>query len=94
MSETFLFIRYVLLGEACYPLQSWLMKAYPEERSRGTLTEPQQLFNWHLNRALRVSEGTLAVSEQEERLWAGRGAHHDPGLLHSTQHVRVPRRRL
>lgn len=63
VSEPFLSIRYVLLGEACYPLQSWLMKAYPEERSRrasrSTLTQPQQLFNWQLSRALRVSEEAL-----------------------------------
>uniref|UniRef100_A0A1A8DSD4 Uncharacterized protein n=2 Tax=Nothobranchius kadleci TaxID=1051664 RepID=A0A1A8DSD4_NOTKA len=56
-------LRYVLLGEACYPLQSWLMKAYPEEKSRGVshgaLTEPQQLFNRRLSRALRVSEEAL-----------------------------------
>lgn len=55
--------RYVLLGEACYPLQSWLMKAYPEEKGRrvsGTaLTEPQRLFNQQLNRALGVSEEAL-----------------------------------
>ncbi|XP_024122851.1 putative nuclease HARBI1 [Oryzias melastigma] len=56
-------IRYVMLGEACYPLQSWLMKAYPEERSRrrshAALTERQQVFNQQLHRALRVSEEAL-----------------------------------
>ncbi|KAM9354101.1 uncharacterized protein KZ484_012284 [Pholidichthys leucotaenia] len=56
-------LRYVLLGEACYPLQSWLMKAYPEEKGRrvaqAALTEPQQLFNRRLGRALRVSEEAL-----------------------------------
>lgn len=56
-------LRYVLLGEACYPLQSWLMKAYPEERGRrasgAALTEPQQVFNQHLNRALGVTEEAL-----------------------------------
>lgn len=52
--------RYVLLGEACYPLQSWLLKAYPEETGRrSSLTEPQRLFNQRLNRALRVSEEAL-----------------------------------
>lgn len=55
--------RYVLLGEACYPLQSWLMKAYPEEKGRrashAALTEPQRLFNRRLVRALRVSEEAL-----------------------------------
>lgn len=52
-----------MLGEACYPLQSWLMKAYPEERSRrrshAALTERQQVFNQQLHRALRVSEEAL-----------------------------------
>ncbi|XP_029972875.1 protein ANTAGONIST OF LIKE HETEROCHROMATIN PROTEIN 1 [Salarias fasciatus] len=56
-------LRYVLLGEACYPLQSWLMKAYPEEKGRrashATLTEPQRTFNRQLGRALRVSEEAL-----------------------------------
>ncbi|XP_008397501.1 putative nuclease HARBI1 [Poecilia reticulata] len=54
---------YVLLGEACYPLQSWLMKAYPEQKSRRgcrtALLEPQQLFNRRLSRALRSSEEAL-----------------------------------
>ncbi|PWA29634.1 hypothetical protein CCH79_00008053, partial [Gambusia affinis] len=56
-------LRYVLLGEACYPLQSWLMKAYPEQKSRRgcrtALPEPQQLFNRHFSRALRASEEAL-----------------------------------
>ncbi|KAL3049449.1 hypothetical protein OYC64_008829 [Pagothenia borchgrevinki] len=55
-------LRYVLLGEACYPLQSWLMKAYPEEKGRGSstvLTQPRRLFNGQLTRALRVSEEAL-----------------------------------
>ncbi|KAF0044090.1 hypothetical protein F2P81_003248 [Scophthalmus maximus] len=56
-------LRYVLLGEACYPLQSWLMKAYPEDKGRGAgrtaLTEPQRLFNRRLAGALRVSEEAL-----------------------------------
>lgn len=55
--------RYVLLGEACYPLQSWLMKAYPEEEGRRAshtaLTESQRLFNRRLTRALCVSEEAL-----------------------------------
>lgn len=53
----------MLLGEACYPLQSWLMKAYPEEQGRtashAALTEQQQLFNGRLARALRVSQEAL-----------------------------------
>ncbi|CAG5866634.1 unnamed protein product [Menidia menidia] len=56
-------LRYMLLGEDCYPLQSWLMKAYPEERSRraghAALTVSQRLFNRQLRRALRVSEAAL-----------------------------------
>lgn len=55
--------RYVLLGEACYPLQSWLMKAYPEEKGRRgsqtLLTEPQRLFNQRLSRALHAPKDTL-----------------------------------
>ncbi|XP_047467192.1 putative nuclease HARBI1 isoform X1 [Mugil cephalus] len=56
-------LRYVLLGESCYPLQSWLLKAYPEEKgrrsSRAALSNAQQLFNRQLDRALRVSEEAL-----------------------------------
>uniref|UniRef100_A0A4W6E1E7 DDE Tnp4 domain-containing protein n=1 Tax=Lates calcarifer TaxID=8187 RepID=A0A4W6E1E7_LATCA len=44
-------VKYVLLGEACYPLQSW--------GSHAALMEPQQLFNQRLTRALRVSEEAL-----------------------------------
>lgn len=55
--------RYVLLGEACYPLQSWLMTAYPEEKgrraSKTALTEPQRIFNQVLRRALGAPEETL-----------------------------------
>ncbi|XP_061599935.1 uncharacterized protein LOC133462621 [Cololabis saira] len=56
-------LRYVLVGEECYPLQSWLIKAYPEDRSRkagrATLTAPQQTFNQQLSKAQRVSEEAL-----------------------------------
>ncbi|XP_028995729.2 uncharacterized protein LOC114848960 [Betta splendens] len=56
-------LRYVLLGEACFPLQGWLMKAYPEEQGRGARhtapVESQRLFNRQTARALRVSEEAL-----------------------------------
>ncbi|XP_074548365.1 uncharacterized protein LOC141806643 [Halichoeres trimaculatus] len=56
-------LRYVLLGEACYPLQSWLLKAYPEprgrRRARTPLTEQQQLFNQRVTAALRVPADAL-----------------------------------
>ncbi|XP_056151389.1 uncharacterized protein LOC130126040 [Lampris incognitus] len=56
-------LRYVLLGEACYPLQSWLMKAYPEEEEKktnwGALTEPQRVFNLRLAKARHVAEEAL-----------------------------------
>lgn len=51
--------RYVLLGEACYPLQSWLMKAFPEEKRGKTVTEPQRVFSRRLRRALHVAEEAL-----------------------------------
>lgn len=55
--------RYVLLGEACFPLQSWLMKAYPEEQGRRASAaapmESQRLFNRRAAKALRVSEEAL-----------------------------------
>lgn len=53
----------MILGEACYPLQSWLMKVYSEEEGRRgkktTMTEPQRLFNHRLRRALRAPEEML-----------------------------------
>lgn len=55
--------RYVLLGDACYPLQSWLMKAYPEDKGRTgsltALTEQKHLFNRRLARALHVPQEAL-----------------------------------
>nr|XP_020505870.1 putative nuclease HARBI1 [Labrus bergylta] len=56
-------LRYVLLGEPCYPLQNWLIKAYPEERGRRAnqtaLTQQQRLFNRQLTTAMRVPEEAL-----------------------------------
>ncbi|XP_077476254.1 uncharacterized protein LOC144089370 [Stigmatopora argus] len=56
-------LRYVLLGESCYPLQSWLLKAYPEKRATKThpvvLNERQNLFNRRLRRARRVAQEAL-----------------------------------
>ncbi|XP_071772065.2 uncharacterized protein LOC139924806 [Centroberyx gerrardi] len=56
-------LRYVLLGEACYPLQSWLMKSYPEAEGRkaagAALSEPQRLFNRRLTGAVCVAEEAL-----------------------------------
>lgn len=56
-------LRYVLLGEPCYPLLSWLMKAYPEEKGRRAhltpLTEQQKVFNQRITAALHVSEEAL-----------------------------------
>lgn len=55
--------RYVLLGEACYPLQTWLLTAFSEEKSRrshkSTLTQSKRIFNQRLNKALRVSKEAL-----------------------------------
>lgn len=55
--------RYVLVGPACYPLQSWLMKAYPESNggrgSHKAPTESQQHFNQQLCRALQAPKETL-----------------------------------
>lgn len=56
-------LRYVLLGEACYPLQTWLLTAFSEEKSRrshkSTLTQSKRIFNQRLNKALRVSKEAL-----------------------------------
>lgn len=61
--QPFVVYRYVLVGDACYPLQSWLMKAYPEARdgrgSHKAPTESQQYFNQQLCRALQAPEETL-----------------------------------
>lgn len=51
-------LRYVLLGEAGAPLQSWLMKAYPEEHEGG-LTDAQQAFNQRISSARRMADKAL-----------------------------------
>ncbi|XP_072314156.1 uncharacterized protein [Eucyclogobius newberryi] len=56
-------VKYVFVGEPCYPLQSWLLTPYREQRKRrsqpSTLNPAQRRFNQHVHRALRVSEEAL-----------------------------------
>ncbi|XP_018586601.1 protein ANTAGONIST OF LIKE HETEROCHROMATIN PROTEIN 1-like isoform X2 [Scleropages formosus] len=47
---------YVLLGDEAYPLQSWLLKCYPESPE---LTPAQQVFNQQLSRARSVADSAL-----------------------------------
>ncbi|KAK1152564.1 protein ANTAGONIST OF LIKE HETEROCHROMATIN PROTEIN 1-like [Acipenser oxyrinchus oxyrinchus] len=49
-------LKYFLLGDAAYPLQSWLLKPYPESRD---LTPRQLKFNYRLNRARSVIENAF-----------------------------------
>ncbi|XP_053702065.1 uncharacterized protein LOC128747868 [Synchiropus splendidus] len=71
-------LRYVLIGEPCYPLQKWLMKAYTDEQSRKpTLNESQQQFNRRLSRALGVT--TEAVLRLRGR-WQCLSKRNDCGL--------------
>lgn len=56
-------LRYMLVGQPCYPLQSWLLTAFTDRkrsRSRASILSPaQHRFNLHLERALGVCEGAL-----------------------------------
>ncbi|KAK6314074.1 hypothetical protein J4Q44_G00155330 [Coregonus suidteri] len=47
---------YVLLGDAAFPLQSWLLKCYPESPQ---LTPQQHTFNTQLSHARTPIEGTF-----------------------------------
>ncbi|XP_036410905.1 protein ANTAGONIST OF LIKE HETEROCHROMATIN PROTEIN 1-like [Megalops cyprinoides] len=49
-------LRYLLLGDAAYPLQSWLLKCYSDS---GQLTPRQQAFNYRLSRARSVIENAF-----------------------------------
>ena len=46
-------VPYCLVGDAAYPLHSWLMKLYPENRNA---TDGQIYFNYRLSRARMVVE--------------------------------------
>ncbi|XP_038240078.1 protein ANTAGONIST OF LIKE HETEROCHROMATIN PROTEIN 1-like isoform X1 [Dermochelys coriacea] len=48
--------KYVLLGDASYPLRDWILKPYPED---GTLTPQQLQFNYRLKRAHSVIENAF-----------------------------------
>ncbi|KAK7904759.1 hypothetical protein WMY93_017366 [Mugilogobius chulae] len=56
-------LKYVFVGEPCYPLQNWLLTPFREQKRRrshaSTLTPAQRRFNQHIHRALRVSEEAL-----------------------------------
>ncbi|XP_006639987.2 uncharacterized protein [Lepisosteus oculatus] len=49
-------LKYFLLGDAAYPLQSWLLKCYPEGPE---LTARQLKFNYRLSRARSVIENAF-----------------------------------
>ncbi|KAM7134853.1 uncharacterized protein RBU57_017028 [Macrochelys suwanniensis] len=48
--------KYVLLGDASYPLRNWILKPYPED---GPLTPQQVQFNYRLKRAHSVIENAF-----------------------------------
>lgn len=48
--------KYVLLGDATYPLQDWILKPYQEDE---TLTQRQLQFNYRLKRAHSVIENAF-----------------------------------
>ena len=45
-----------LIGDSAYPLLSWLMKPFPHN---GTLSDPEERFNYHLLRARIVVENAF-----------------------------------
>ncbi|KAF1486506.1 Protein ANTAGONIST OF LIKE HETEROCHROMATIN PROTEIN 1, partial [Pygoscelis antarcticus] len=48
--------KYVLLGDATYPLQDWILKPYQEDEN---LTQRQLQFNYRLKRAHSVIENAF-----------------------------------
>ena len=46
----------VLLGDAAYPLKTWLLKPYT---NHANLTAEQRVFNYRLSRARMTIESTL-----------------------------------
>ena len=46
----------VILGDSAYPLLDWLIKPFPH---KGTLTQGQKQFNYHLSTARVVSENAF-----------------------------------
>ena len=46
----------VLLGDAAYPLKTWLLKPYT---NRANLTAAQRVFNYRLSRARMTIESTF-----------------------------------
>lgn len=54
----------LLLGDPAYPLQTWLMKPYPESR----ITNEQMTFNYRLSRARVVVERAIGILKQRWRI--------------------------
>lgn len=56
-------LRYMLVGQPCYPLQCWLLTAFMDKKkskSRSSSLSPsQRSFNLHMEQALRVSDEAL-----------------------------------
>ncbi|KAJ0009082.1 hypothetical protein NQD34_016497 [Periophthalmus magnuspinnatus] len=57
-------LKYIMVGELCYPLRTWLITAFREPKRRrrsqaSPLSYSQRRFNQHIRRALRVSEEAL-----------------------------------
>ena len=58
-------VPYFLLGDAAFPMKTWLQKPYPE---RG-LDPPSRNFNYRLSRARRIVENAFGMLAQRFRVF-------------------------
>ena len=56
---------YVILGDAAFPLEDWLMRPYP----RASLGAYERVYNYRLSRARRMIENTFGILVSRWRIF-------------------------
>ncbi|XP_025263215.1 putative nuclease HARBI1 [Camponotus floridanus] len=57
---------YCLVGDEAFPLKSYLLRPYP---GRGGLTPEQDIYNYRLSRARRITENTFGIIASQWRIY-------------------------